>query len=127
MSSVTSTITLSELCYPDITGKTIKSWMTLSFSAGTYVAGGLTMGLLLYADARTVDFNCFLKCVVENETALAAGAKAYTFRYVPATDTLQIIDGTTGMELANGVSVPASLLSASLIVDATWNRTTTLG
>ena len=127
MSSVTSTISLSTLCFPDITGATIKAWGTVTFTSGTYNAGGLAMGLLTYADARTVDFYGFLQCNVTDETAVAAGVNSYTLRYVPTGDLLQIIDNTTGKELANGASVPASLVTDSLIFEATWNRTTTLG
>ena len=127
MSSVTSTISLSTLCFPDITGATIKAWGTLTFASGTYTAGGLAMGLLNYADARTVDFYGFLRCLVTDETAVAAGVASYSLRYVPTGDLLQIIDNTTGKELANGASVPASLVTDSLIFEAVWNRTTTLG
>ena len=127
MSSVTSTITLSELCFPDITGRTIKAWAQLTFSAGTYLAGGLAVGLLLFADARTVDFNGFLQCNIGNETLLGPGAKDYTFRYIPSTDTLQIIDNTTGLEIVGGVTVPSVVLNSTYILEATWNRTTTLG
>ena len=127
MSSVTSTISLSTLCFPDITGATIKAWGTLTIAAGTYVAGGLAMGLLNYADARTVDFYGFLQCNVNDETAAAVGAATYSFRYVPTGDYLQIIDNTTGKELVGGVSIPTALTTDSLVFEATWNRTTMLG
>jgi hypothetical protein len=122
-----SAITLSTLCFPDITGATIKAWGTVSFTSGSYNAGGLVMGLVNYADARTVDFNGFLQCNMVDETAAAAGVGTYSLRYVPSGDLLQIIDNTTGKEIANGVSIPANLLTDSIIFEATWNRTTTLG
>jgi len=122
MSSVTSTITLSELCFPDITGKTIKAWAQLAFSAGSYVAGGLSLGLLLFADARTVDFNGFLQCNVGNETLLAPGAKDYTFRYIPSTDTLQIIDNSTGLEIVAGITIPSVILNSTYILEEYKSR-----
>ncbi len=127
MSSVNSTISLATLCFPDITGATIKAWGTVTFSAGSYVAGGLPMGLLLYADSRTVDFNGFLRCLVTPENAAAPATATHSYRYVPTTDSLQIIDNTTGEELASGASIPSEVLAQDLIFDAVWNRTTTLG
>jgi len=85
------------------------------------------MGLLSFSDARTIDFNAFLRCLVTPENAAAVGAATYSYRYVPEGDYLQIIDNTTGKELANGASVPASVLAQSLIFEAVWDRTTTRG
>lgn len=85
------------------------------------------MGLLLYADSRTIDFNGFLQLDVRDETAAASGVATYEFRYIPSTDNLQVIDKTTGKELVNGTTLPAVLLTDILVFEATWNRTTTLG
>lgn len=126
MSSVTSVITLSELCFPDITGKTIKAWGTVTFAAGTYTTGGLVMGLLNFADARTVDFNGFLKCAVWGEEPVTSSVGGYSYHYSPVGDVLQIFD-KTGTELGSGAAIPAAVLNDIVMFEATWNRTTTLG
>src|ERR1700676_2271182 len=113
MSSVTSKISLSEICFPDITGKTIRAWGQVNFTAGAYTAGGLAMGLVLYADARTVDFNGFLRCEVFGEDVVTATVGGALYYYSPVTDTLQIL--IAGVELANGVAVPASVLNDAVL------------
>jgi hypothetical protein len=125
MSSVTSTITLSELCFPDITGKTIQAWGQVNFTAGTYPAGGLLMGLLQYADARTVDFNGFLRCSVFGEDVVTATVGGYDYHYSPVGDVLQIT--LNGVELATGAVIPAAVLNDQVLFLAVWNRTTVLG
>jgi hypothetical protein len=125
MSSVTSVITLSELCFPDITGKTIQAWGQVNFTAGTYTAGGLLMGLLQYADARTVDFNGFLRCSVFGEDVVTATVGGYDYHYSPVGDVLQIT--LNGVELASGAVIPAAVLNDTVLFLAVWNRTTVLG
>lgn len=126
MSSVISTVSLSELCFPDITGKTIKAWGTASFAPGTYTTGGLIMGLLQFADARTVDFNGFLNCRVWGEDPVTGTVGGYTYHYSPFGDVLQIFN-SSGVELSSGASIPAAVLNDTVMFEATWNRTTTLG
>jgi len=125
MSLITSVISLSELCFPDITGKTIRAWGQVSFTPGTYVAGGLLMGLLAYADARTIDFNGFLRCEVFGEDVITASVGGYQFHYSPVGDVLQIT--LNGVELATGVAIPSQILNDTILFMATWNRTTVLG
>ena len=125
MSSVISKITLSELCFPDITGKVIRGWGQVSFSAGSYITGGLAMGLLQWADARTVDFNGFLRCRVYGEDVVTATVGGVTYHYSPVGDVLQIIIG--GVELASGAAIPAVVLNDTVLFEASWNRTTVLG
>jgi len=125
MSSVTSVISLSELCFPDITGKTIQAWGQVGFTPGTYVAGGLTMGLLAYADARTVDFNGFLRCSVFGEDVVTTTVGGYSYHYSPVGDVLQI--SLNGVELATGAAIPAAVLADTILFLAVWNRTTVLG
>lgn len=126
MSSVLSALTLSEVCFPDITGKTIRAWGTVAFSAGSYTTGGLVMGLLNFADARTVDFNGFLRCEVWGEDPVTASVGGYKYHYSPTGDVLQIFN-SSGVELANNASIPAAVLNDIVLFEATWNRTTTLG
>lgn len=125
MSSVTSVITLSELCFPDITGKTIQAWGQVNFSVGSYTTGGLLMGLLAYADARTVDFNGFLRCSVFGEDVVTATVGGYAYHYSPVTDALQIT--LNGVELASGAAIPVAVLNDTVLFLAVWNRTTVLG
>jgi len=126
MSNIVAGISLQELTFPDITGKTQGAWGTVSFGYGlNYTTGGIPMGLVLFADQRTVDFNGFLWCDVHDESA-ANDATLYTFRYVPATDTLQIF--VNGVELANGAALSTGLLiDSSVIFHAVWDRTTVRG
>jgi hypothetical protein len=125
MSSVLSTISLSELTFPDITQKTIQAWGQVNFTSGTYTTGGLTMGLLAYADARTVDFNGFLRCSVWGEDVVTSTVGGYSYHYSPVGDVLQIL--LNGVELANGASIPAAVLNDTVLFLAVWNRTTVLG
>jgi hypothetical protein len=125
MSSVVSVITLSEICFPDITGKTLQAWGQVIFSAGTYVAGGLVMGLLQYADTCTVDFNGFLRCTAWGEDVITATVGGYEYHYSPVGDVLQIT--LNGVELVAGTPLPAAVLNDTVLFLAVWNRTTVLG
>ena len=125
MSSVNSGIVLSELCFPDITGKTIRAWGQVNFTPGAYILGGLIMGLLAYADARTIDFNGFLRCEVFGEDVVTATVGGYAYHYSPVGDVLQII--LNGVELLPGVAIPAAVLNDTVLFMATWDRTTVRG
>ena len=130
-----ATITLTEITFPDITGKTIKAWGQVVVSPGVYAKGGLPMGLLLFADARSVDFNGFLRCDVwdeEQQTTL------YDYHYNPTNDTLQIF--LAGVEYPNGAVInivdpvenpdapivvsPSVAQQNLLMFEATFDRTT---
>jgi len=123
--SVTATISLSELCFPDLTGKTLQAWGQVVFSPGAYTFGGIPMGLIAYADARTVDFQGFLRCSVYTEDVLTPTVGGYSFHYSPIGDVLQITYG--GVELAQGTAIPANILNDTVLFLAVWNRTTVLG
>jgi hypothetical protein len=125
MSSVISTISLSEITFPDVTGKTIQAWGQVNFTPGTYVQGGLTFGLLQFADSRTVDFNGFLRCEVYGEDVVTATVGGYGYHYSPVGDVLQITLG--GVELTTGTAIPANVLNDTVLFQATWNRTCVLG
>jgi hypothetical protein len=122
MSSAVSSVTLTQLCFPDITGATLGAYLSVSFGAGTYTTGGIPMGLVLYADQRTIDFNNFLVCAFYDETSSDSSGVVYSFRYIPTTDSVQIF--SNGTELASGASVA---ITDSVLAHAVWNRTTTLG
>jgi hypothetical protein len=125
MSSVVSTITLTEVCFPDISGKTIRAWGQVNFSPGSYASGGLVMGLLQFADGRTVDFNGFLRCKVFGEDVVTASVGGYSYHYSPVGDVLQIF--LNGVELAPTAAIPPQVLNDTVLFLATWNRTTVLG
>jgi hypothetical protein len=120
MSSAVSLITLTEVTFPDITGKTIGAYGQVFFGAGTYTSGGIPFGLIAFADARTVDFNGFLRNEVFDETYV--NGSNYTFKYIPTTDSLVIY--LNGTELTNGASVS---ISDTVMFHAVWDRTTTRG
>jgi hypothetical protein len=134
MASRNAIIQLIEFTFPDITSKTIKMWGQVAISAGTYITGGLPMGLLQFADNRTVDFNGFLKCEVWDEEPLT-NATFLHYHYNPVTDTLQIYNGQTGLELANNTVIPITDPSVNpdsapfetqsdlLMFEATFDRT----
>ena len=138
MASRNATLQLQEFTFPDVTGKTLKIWGQVVITAGTYLTGGLPMGLMAFADARTVDFNGFLRCEVWDEEPLTS-TNNYTYWYSPVTDTLQIIVNTTGLELANNTVIPITDPSVNvdsapfetqadlLIFEATFDRTTVRG
>lgn len=125
MSSVVSVITLSEVCFPDITGKVIRAWGVVNFAPGSYTTGGLVMGLIKFADDRTVDFNGFLRCRVFGEDPVTATVGGYQFHYSPVGDVLQLF--LNGVELASGTAIPAAVLNDITLFEASWNRTTVLG
>jgi hypothetical protein len=138
MASKTAIVQLIEFTFPDITGRTIKIWGQVALSAGTYQKGGLPMGLIAFADQRTVNFNGFLSCRVWDEEPLTA-SNSYTYWYSPVTDTLQIINNATGQELADQTQLPLTDPSINpdsapfetqadlLMFEATFDRTTVRG
>lgn len=127
VSSVVATISLTEICHPDITGKTLQSWMQVNFTQGSYTTGGLLMGLLAWADQRTVDFNGFLRASVWGEDVITSTTGGFLYHYSPVGDLLQIVNATTGLELASGAAIPVQVLSDIVLCLAVWNRTTVLG
>lgn len=139
MASRNAIIQLIEFTFPDITGKTISAWGQVSLSAGTYLTGGLPFGLLAFADARTVDFNGFLRCEVWDEEPLNSTSGKFVYHYNPVNDTLQIFNSTTGLELANDTVLPITSPSVNpdsapfetqtdlLMFVATFDRTSVRG
>jgi hypothetical protein len=133
LSSVVATIGLSglsEICFPDITGKTIRAWGLVTITPGGYTVGGIPMGLFNFLDVRTVDVNGFLRCEVYGEepygTSLTTSVlPGYTYHYSPVNDSLQIF--YAGIELVASQTVPAGVLSDVLLFEATVDRTSTRG
>jgi hypothetical protein len=122
--SVTSYAILSEICHPDITGKTLRSWGLVTFVPGQYTTGGIAMGLMQYLDVRTVDFNGFLKCDVWGEEPTLTSL--YEYHYSPVGDVLQIFNAN-GTELTNGTQIPALILNDIVLFECTVDRTTVRG
>jgi hypothetical protein len=119
-SSVSASLTLVEVCWPDITGKVIRGWGQVLVTAGGYTFGGLPMGLIQFLDNRTCDFNGFLRCDVWDEEVQTAGLARY--HYNPVTDTLQIFT-PAGVELASGAAVP--VVDTQINVDQSVMQTET--
>jgi hypothetical protein len=118
--SVNASLTLIEVCHPDITQKVLRSWGQVLVTPGGYITGGLPMGLMVYLDSRTVDFNGYLRCEVWDEEVQTAGLARY--HYNPVTDTLQIFT-PAGVELASGVAVP--VVDTQINVDQSVMQTET--
>ena len=83
------------------------------------------MGLLAFADARTVDYNGFLRCEVWGEDVITASVGGYQFHYSPVGDVLQIL--LNGTELSNGAAIPVNVLNDIVMFEAAWDRTTARG
>lgn len=125
-SSVPSSIILSELCFPDVTGKTIRAWGLVTVIPGGYTVGGIPFGLMTFADVRTVDFNGFLRCEVYGEEVINnIIGTSYSYKYTPVNDSLQIFNN--GVELGSSQTVPLAVLADVLLFEATWDRTTVRG
>ena len=84
------------------------------------------MGLIAWLDARTVDFNGFLRCRVFGEDPVSANvAQGITYHYSPVGDVLQIF--VNGVELANGTAVPVQVLNDNVLFEVSVDRTTVRG
>ena len=83
------------------------------------------MGLLAYLDARTVDFNGFLRCEIFGEDVTTATVGGYQFHYSPVGDVVQIT--LNGIELTTGTAIPTQVLNDTILFMASVNRTTVLG
>lgn len=116
---------LSELCFPDITGRAIRAWGLVTISPGGYTVGGIPFGLFNFLDVRTVDVNAFLKCDVYGEDPLTAVTAGITYHYSPQNDALQIF--FLGVEFASLQTIPAAILADVLLFEATVDRTTVRG
>jgi hypothetical protein len=116
---------LSELCFPDITGKAIRAWGLVTIIPGGYTVGGIPFGLFNFLDVRTVDVNAFLKCDVYGEEPLNATTAGITYHYSPQNDSLQIF--FLGVEFAALQTIPAGILADILLFEATVDRTTVRG
>ena len=125
LSSGTASATLSEICFPDITGKAIRAWGLVTISPGGYTVGGIPFGLVAFLDARTVDFNAFLKCDVYGEDPLNTTTVSIEYHYSPTNDSLQIL--FQGVELLAGQTVPAAILADQLLFEAWVDRTSVRG
>jgi hypothetical protein len=116
---------LSELCFPDITGKVIRAWGLVNLSAGGYTVGGIPFGLFNFLDVRTVDVNAFLKCDVYGEEVLNTTTAGITYHYSPQNDALQIFFG--GVEFGALQTLPTGILADVLLFEASVDRTTVRG
>jgi hypothetical protein len=116
---------LTKICFPDITGKVIRAWGLVTISPGGYTVGGIPFGLMAFLDARTVDFNAFLKCDVFGEEPLNAVTVGIEYHYSPTNDSLQIL--YQGVELLAGQTIPAAIMADQLLFEAWVDRTSVRG
>ena len=123
--STLASVILSEICHPDITGKTLRSWGIVTFAPGFYTTGGLIMGLTTFLDQRTVDFFGFLKCDVWGEEPITS-LGLYEYHYSPVGDVLQIFNAD-GTELSSHQALPLEVLLDVVLFEVTVDRTTVRG
>lgn len=117
---------LSELCWPDITGKSIRAWGLVTITPGGYTVGGIPLGMFNFLDVRTVDVNGILSVEVYGEEPYGAVVlPGYTYHYSPQNDGLQIM--YAGVELLQSQTIPAGVLADVLLFETQVNRTSTLG
>lgn len=116
---------LSEICFPDITGRAIRAWGLVTISPGGYTVGGIPFGLFNFLDVRTVDVNAFLKCDVYGENPLNATTAGITYHYSPQKDALQVF--FLGVEFASLQTIPSAILADVLLFEATVDRTSVRG
>jgi hypothetical protein len=116
---------LSELCFPDITGRVIRAWGLVTVTPGGYTVGGIPFGLFPFLDARTVDVNAFLKCDVYGEEPLNASTAGIEYHYSPVNDSLQIF--YLGVEFVANQTIPSVILSDVLLFEAWVDRTSVRG
>ena len=123
-----ASVILTEITFPDVTGKTIKGWGTVTFKAGTYVNGqGVPMGLLNWLDQRTISINGLLRCEVYTEEPYVANTSGlYFYGYSPTTDSIQIFNVVGGTEIASG-ALPAVVLADVCLFEVTVDRTSARG
>jgi Ice-binding-like len=125
-SSNAATITLSEICHPDITGKILRSWGLVTISNGGYTTGGIPMGLFNFLDVRTVDVQAILRADVYGEDPYSAVIlPGYTYHYSPVNDSLQIF--YAGAELLSLQTIPAGVMTNVLLFVSHVDRTSTKG
>ena len=125
-SSTPASILLTELCFPDITGKVIRAWGIVTLTPGGYTVGGIPMGLFPFLDARTVDVNGILLCEVWGEEPINnVIGTSYTYHYSPVNDSLQIFNN--GTEFTAMQTIPLAVLADVLLFEASTDRTSTRG
>ena len=117
---------LSEICFPDITGKSIRAWGLVTITPGGYTVGGIPMGMMNFLDVRTVDFFGLLSVEVYGEEPYGAVVlPGYTYHYSPVNDALQVF--YAGVELLQNQTIGAGILADILLFETQVDRTSTRG
>lgn len=116
MSSLLPSVTIAPLVAgPSFDAKTSTLWVQLLIGAGVYNVGGIPVGMVAYANAQTVDTKQFLQADITGETA-----NNYTYKYIPATDLLQIFNA--GTELTASAIIPSQVLNDIIVGSFVYNR-----
>lgn len=114
-------ITLKEVTFPDVTGKTIRIFGTLATDTGNYATGGVAAGLKAFLALRTLDVKGILDVQIKDPNVVAGNQ--ITYNYIPASDLLQVF--SAGVEATNAAPIPNN--SHVLNFVATLDRTTVKG
>lgn len=125
-----STITLAPLTLgPDITSRTIILYLQIQFSAFSYAVGGVPAGVAAYADQNGINAeDNFLFSEIEGEDTVVDGSGSVPtvggiiYKYVPATDKIQLFDGRTGLEFTESEAIPPAVLNDTIVGRFTYNR-----
>jgi len=123
MASPAATVALATLTsQPDFSSSTITVFLQISFQAGGYYeTGGVPSGIAALVSELGININQFLQADINSETA--QGATQYTYKYVPATDSLQIYQsGVTSGELGSSAGIPSAVLNDTIVGAFRYNR-----
>ena len=118
MSSPAPSVSLALLtAQPSFDSNTISLFLQIAFSAGGYYeTGGIPgVGLLALASEMGINVNQYLQTLIQSEIA-----GAYTYKYIPSTDSIQIFQN--GSELASSAGISTGILNDVIVAKATFNR-----
>lgn len=132
MSSLLPAVTTAALVsgYTSIDQKTIDLIFQLTVGAGVYETGGIPAGIVALAGSLTVTTSDFLQATIQSELPTPSSGNSYVYRYVPATDYLQIYawSSTAGtiVELSSSAVIPAGVLTDVVTAVVKYNRLPTV-
>lgn len=122
-------VTLASLTLgPDCTMRTIILYLQIAFGVGGYPVGGVPSGVAAYADANGIDAGKFLFGSVQSEATEVDGGSSLptvagiVYKYVPATDKIQMFNSRTGLEFTSSELIPPSVLNDTIVGQFIYNR-----
>ena len=124
-----SVVTLAPLTLgPDITSRTIILYLQITFSALAYAVGGVPAGVATYADANGINATKYLFSNIQGEDTVVDGSGSLptvggvVFKYIPATDKIQLFDGRTGLQFTESEAIPAAVLNDTIVGQFIYER-----